>query len=139
MSSCPCGFSETRQNWVADSASPREERSPLRVAIRFLRCGRIDTVAPPDCASRAPEEQLDWASAALRKDTDQALLAAMEDFPDPQRHGYFDETPQASAIEQAELEDEAGDIIVQTRAWALFASGAEMDIEERAHTALILS
>ena len=63
----------------------------------------------------------------------------MANFPDPQRQGYGNETPQASAIEKAEPEEEAEEIIVQTRAWALFASGAEMDIEERAHTALILS
>jgi hypothetical protein len=139
MSSCPCGFSETRQNWVADSPSPREECSLLRVSLRFLRCGRIDTVAPSDFATRSPEEQRDWARAALGTYTNEALLDAIANFPHLQRQGYGDEAPQASAMEKAEPEDEAGAIIVQTSAWALFASGAGMDIEERAHTALTLS
>jgi hypothetical protein len=52
---------------------------------------------------------------------------------DPHRQGYGDEAPQDAAIEPAEREAGAGDIIIQTRAWALFASGADMDIEERAH------
>ncbi len=63
----------------------------------------------------------------------------MANFPDPQRQGYGNEAPQASAIEKAEPEEEAEEIIVQTRAWALFASSAGTDIEERTHAALILS
>jgi hypothetical protein len=63
----------------------------------------------------------------------------MVNFLDPQCQGYGNEAPQASAIERAEPKEEAEEIIVQTRAWALFASGAGMDIEERTHAALILS
>jgi len=44
-----------------------------------------------------------------------ALLDAIADSLYPQRHGYGDEAPQVAAIEPAEREAEAGDIIIRPR------------------------
>lgn len=117
--------------WPSLFSQP-EGRAPYHHRLR-------DTLAPADVAARAPGEQLDRASAELRKYTNQALLDTMADFPDSQRQEYGNEAPQVSAIEKAKPEEEAEEIIVQTRTWALFASGAGMDIEERTRAALILS
>ena len=59
--------------------------------------------------------QRDWACAALRMYNNNALLDAIADSLYPQRHGYGDEAPQVAAIEPAEREAEAGDIIIRPR------------------------
>src|SRR5258708_6771244 len=81
MSSCPCGFFE------GETAEPRTELVPVRstpaprVSFRILRCDCTERVAPPEFPTRAPAERRDYARAALRTYTNEALLDARAHVP----------------------------------------------------------
>ncbi|MBI5327046.1 MAG: hypothetical protein HZB80_01970 [Deltaproteobacteria bacterium] len=102
-----------------------------KIYIRFLRQGLVKTTTPENFNTMTSKEKIDWASEKLYQMTDLDIIAAMADFDDAEKTGeYFDEAPQAAAIEEAEGEN-IGRIIVETREWSLFASGEGMDIISR--------
>lgn len=98
-----------------------------QVYIRFLRQGCVKTQAPENFDTMTPQEKLEWASDFLNNLSDAQIIEAMADFEDT-RYGYFEESPYASAIEEAEG-DMLGTPIVETREWKLFRTGAGQEIE----------
>jgi hypothetical protein len=101
----------------------------MKVEIRFLRQGLIQVEAPENFDQMAPEKKLEWASTVLEGCTDHELVNAMSDFEKPRTKvdsGFFDEAPEASAVEK-----EAGEgVIVQTEEWKLFRAGEGRKIAE---------
>lgn len=99
-----------------------------QVYIRFLRQGSVKTQAPENFDAMPPKEKLNWASDYLNGMSDAQLIQAMVDFEDT-RYGYFDESPYASSIEEAEGDD-IGVSIVETRGWKEFCEGTGQEIVE---------
>lgn len=90
----------------------------MKVNIRFLRQGLVSVNAPKNIDTMSAKELKEWAGNILGEMTDKELLAAMADFENPEKEGYFDESPQMSAIERL-----SGDPIITTDEWEMFAYG----------------
>lgn len=98
----------------------------MEVQIRFLRQGLIKAEAPEHFDKWSPEDRIAWAQESLDAKTDSDLLAAMADFENPERDGWFDGGILADAIE-----NENGEVIVMTKEWQMFSSGEGSDIADQ--------
>lgn len=94
-----------------------------KVRIRFLKSGSVEVERPKGLDSMTQQERLEWATQALEGMSDEEIIDAMADYPDPAENGYFDSAPTASAVETV-----VGEILVQTKEWSLYATADGMDI-----------
>lgn len=90
-----------------------------KVFIRFLRHGLIEAEPPENFNKMTPEDKLEWANEVLSQKTDKELIESMADFINPEKNGYFDESPEACAIEVGEG-NLIGTTIVSTSIWELY-------------------
>lgn len=93
----------------------------MQVEIRFLQPGLVKAEAPKGFENWTTSKREDWADETLRalkqEKGDIALLEAMAYLPNPTETGeYFDEAPQAAAIEA----DYGETTLFETSEWKAF-------------------
>lgn len=98
----------------------------MKVHIRFLTSGLIEAEAPDNFAEMTPYEKVSWAQEILNQKTDRELLYALAQWEEPETYGWFDGTPVADAVE-----NENGEVIVQTEEWKTFSSGEGLDVVDQ--------
>lgn len=96
----------------------------MKVNIRFLMQGNVTKETPANFKTMNAEEKMDWARGDLNDLSDAEIFKAMSHYDKPglNGNGYFDESPDPSAIESA-MKNNYGQLIVSMEEWDLFASG----------------
>ena len=92
-------------------------RKNREVNIRFLRQGLIKASVPENFEQMTKKEKLNWANEVIESHTDDEIIQAMSDFENPEKSGFFDSAPLATAIEKTVTEPFS---IVSTQTWDKF-------------------